>query len=62
MIVVRAVARTEETAAMTHIIRPRYCALGIGKLKSLMEQAGFVNVRRLDGKFCQPVIVDVQAK
>jgi len=46
---------TGETA--THSMRSRYYAVSTGKLCQLMEQAGFGNVRRLDGVFFQPVLV-----
>lgn len=41
----------------THAMRSRYYAVSTSKLCELMEQAGFGNVRRLDGVFFQPVLV-----
>ncbi len=41
----------------THVMRTRYYAIGIDKLCTLMGQAGFIEVRRLDDEFFQPVIV-----
>ena len=41
----------------TQALRSTYYAIGITRLMELMAQAGFENVRRIDGKFFQPVIV-----
>jgi len=41
----------------THVMRSRYYALSTAKLCSLMEQAGFQDVHRLEGGFYQPVLV-----
>jgi SAM-dependent methyltransferase len=41
----------------TYALRSNYYAIGIPKLMDLMSQAGFDNVRRLDDKFFQPVII-----
>lgn len=41
----------------THAMRSTYYAVKIPHLIDLMEQAGFVGVRRLDGRFFQPVII-----
>ena len=40
-----------------HVMRSRYYAVGIRKLMALLDDAGFENVARLDGRFFQPVIV-----
>jgi SAM-dependent methyltransferase len=42
---------------VTHVMRSQYYAVGTGKLLALMERAGFTDVRRLDGRFYQPVLV-----
>jgi SAM-dependent methyltransferase len=42
---------------MVQIFRGKYYAIGVTKLMALMREAGFGNVRRLDGVFYQPVIV-----
>src|SRR5262249_31523422 len=42
-------------------LRARYYAIGTDKLISLISAAGFVNVRRLDGVFYQPVLVGTKA-
>jgi SAM-dependent methyltransferase len=42
---------------VTHVMRTRYYAIGTGRLVELMSQAGFSDVRRLDEKFFQPVIM-----
>jgi hypothetical protein len=39
------------------VVRSRYYAVGTGTLSALMEQAGFGNVHRLDGRFYQPVLL-----
>jgi hypothetical protein len=41
----------------TRIMRTQYYAVGIDKLMTLMEEAGFQDVARLDGRFFQPIIV-----
>lgn len=41
----------------THVFRTHYYAVTTNNLLSLMEQAGFVNVKRLDNMFYQPVLI-----
>ena len=41
----------------THAMRSRYYAISTGRLCELMREAGFHDVRRLDGVFYQPVLV-----
>jgi SAM-dependent methyltransferase len=41
----------------THVMRSKYYAVSIPRLKELMIEAGFVDVRRLDGRFFQPMII-----
>jgi hypothetical protein len=41
----------------THVMRTRYNAVGTDHLLSLMREAGFTAVERLDGCFYQPVLV-----
>jgi SAM-dependent methyltransferase len=41
----------------THVMRSKYYAIGTNRLLELMRRAGFVSVKRLDGKFYQPVLV-----
>ena len=41
----------------THALRSTYNTIGISKLMDLMSQAGFVDVKRLDGRFFQPLII-----
>lgn len=43
--------------AHTHVMRSRYYAISTTRLCELMRDAGFENVRRLDGVFFQPVLV-----
>jgi SAM-dependent methyltransferase len=45
-----------EPECRTHMMRSTYYAVGIQKLITLMKQAGFEDVRRLDERFFQPVI------
>jgi len=46
-----------EAECRTHVFRSTYYAIGIDRLMSLMNEAGFVDVKRLDGEFFQPIIV-----
>ena len=41
----------------THVMRATYYAIGIPRLMDLMSKAGFVDVRRLDDKFFQPMVI-----
>lgn len=41
----------------THAMRSRYYAISTDRLCGLMREAGFRNVRRIDGAFYQPVLV-----
>lgn len=40
----------------THVMHSTYYAVSIQKLKELMRQAGFEDVRRMDDRFFQPMI------
>jgi SAM-dependent methyltransferase len=42
---------------LTRVMRSRYYAVGTGTLLGLLAQAGFRDVRRLDGRFYQPVLL-----
>jgi len=42
---------------VTHTMQSRYYAVGTTTLIELMELAGFTDVRRLDGRFFQPLLV-----
>jgi len=42
---------------ITHAMHSRYYAVGTAKLLSLMEAAGFAEVKRIDGAFYQPVLL-----
>ena len=44
-------------AVTTHVMRSRYYAISTGELCELMRQAGFQQVRRIDGAFYQPILV-----
>lgn len=46
-----------EADCLTHVMRTQYYAVGTGKLIALMEQAGYDDVRRLDDRLYQPVII-----
>lgn len=41
----------------TYVMRTSYYAIGIKRLCALMEQAGFVDIKRLDDVFYQPVLI-----
>jgi hypothetical protein len=41
----------------THVMRTRYNAISTDHLLSLMREAGFSSVERLDGPFYQPVLL-----
>lgn len=41
----------------THVMRVQYYAIGTVQLIELLQQAGFVEVQRVDDSFFQPVIV-----
>ena len=41
----------------THVLRSKYYAVGISRLIDLMTEAGFDDVKRLDERFFQPVII-----
>ena len=43
--------------AKTHVMRSRYYAIGIDRLRCLITDAGFADVQRLDDRFFQPVLV-----
>jgi SAM-dependent methyltransferase len=42
---------------MTQVMRGHYYAIGTGTLMKLMAQAGYEQVKRLDGVFFQPVLI-----
>ncbi|MDQ3172253.1 MAG: class I SAM-dependent methyltransferase [Acidobacteriota bacterium] len=46
-----------EADCVTHVMRTKYYAVGADKLMSLMTDAGFSDVQRMDGRFFQPVII-----
>jgi SAM-dependent methyltransferase len=41
----------------TRVMRSRYYAVSIDRLLELLEEAGFARVRRLDGRFFQPLLI-----
>jgi SAM-dependent methyltransferase len=45
----------------THAMRSRYYAISTSNLCNLMREAGFQNVKRVDGAFYQPVLVGTRA-
>lgn len=45
----------------THAMRSRYYAISTSRLCDLMREAGFQDVRRIDGVFYQPVLVGTRA-
>ena len=46
-----------ESRCATQVMRSSYYAISIARLAELMTEAGFTDVRRLDGRFFQPVIL-----
>jgi SAM-dependent methyltransferase len=40
-----------------HVLRARYYAVSLDRLRELMRDAGFADVRRLDGPYFQPVLL-----
>jgi len=44
-------------AVQTHAMRSRYYAISPCKVLTLMEEAGFAAVKRLDDVFYQPVLI-----
>ena len=46
-----------EPTCRTYALRSTYYAIGIPSLMSIMKQAGFENVRRLNERFFQPMII-----
>lgn len=44
-------------AVATHAMRSRYYAISTEKICALMREAGFDQVRRIDGAFYQPVLI-----
>ena len=48
-------------AVSTQLLRSRYHAVSTGRLCELMVEAGFEQVRRIDGAFYQPVLVGTRA-
>ena len=43
------------------VMRTKYYAVSIEHLKELMVKAGYANVRRLDGRFFQPLLLGERA-
>ena len=43
--------------AKTHVMRSRYYAISPNSVLALMQEAGFVNLERLDDVFFQPLLV-----
>jgi hypothetical protein len=41
----------------THVMRATYYAVPVVRLVDLMTEGGFHDVRRIDGRFFQPLIV-----
>jgi SAM-dependent methyltransferase len=47
---------------VVQVMRTRYYALSTDRLQELMEEAGFVQVKRVDEAFFQPVVVGVRPR
>lgn len=43
--------------AMAHVMRTKYYAVSMDRLIELMEDAGYSDIRRIDGRFFQPLII-----
>jgi SAM-dependent methyltransferase len=43
-------------ACSTHVMRSRYYAVPVARLVELMTEAGFLDVRRIDDRFFQPLL------
>lgn len=46
----------------THVMRSRYYAVSTARLCDLMREAGFEDVRRMDGVFYQPILLGTKAE
>ena len=44
-------------SAGARVLTTSYLAISVAHVRRLMQEAGFENVRRLDGRFFQPVLV-----
>jgi SAM-dependent methyltransferase len=51
-----------EAGIRTRVMRATYYALPVARLVELMHEAGFADVRRLDGAFYQPLIIGRRAE
>lgn len=51
------VADSGQDEVRTHVMRTQYYAVSPDKLMTLMGEAGFVDVTRLDDRFYQPVLI-----
>lgn len=47
-------------APKVQVSRSTYYAVGLKKLAALMKRAGFTGVKRIDGKFYQPVLIGIR--
>jgi len=45
----------------THVLRSRYYAISTVKLLDLMSEAGFKDVKRIDGVYFQPILIGTKA-
>jgi len=48
---------TETGKVHTRVMRSKYYAISTGSICTLLQDAGFKKVRRIDDRFYQPVIV-----
>jgi hypothetical protein len=48
--------------AETHVFKSRYYAVSPVRILQLMEQAGYCEVRRVDGDFYQPILVGTRPR
>lgn len=59
---VRIMEDTGASECPTRIFRSRYYAVPVSRLLTLMREAGFEDVRRIDGTYYQPVLVGTRAR
>ena len=51
------IAPAEGAEAEVSVLKTSYLAIPVERMATLMRTAGFENVRRVDGRFFQPVLI-----
>jgi hypothetical protein len=54
------VVRDDGADCRTTVLRTAYLAIPVAEIAQLMEKAGFTKVRRIDGRFYQPLVLGVR--